>query len=84
MKLRFLMPTDVPLADPDVALIESLRTEMLKRPGLPQRLSNRIRRALQPSPTCFTAGYAHRRPVLRSLLRQWFNVGRPCTDHSGT
>jgi len=39
MKLRFLMPGEVPLANPDVALIESLRTEMLQRPGISEARS---------------------------------------------
>jgi hypothetical protein len=34
MRLRFLTPREVPLANPDVALIESLRAEMLQRPGI--------------------------------------------------
>lgn len=34
MKLRFLTPGDVPLASADVSLIESLRGEMLRRPGI--------------------------------------------------
>ena len=34
MKLRFLMPSDVPLANTDVALIEALREELLQRPGM--------------------------------------------------
>jgi hypothetical protein len=34
MKLRFLTPNDVPLASPDVSLIESLRAELLQRPGM--------------------------------------------------
>ena len=34
MRIRFLTPSEAPLANPDVALIESLRTEMLQRPGI--------------------------------------------------
>jgi hypothetical protein len=34
MKLRFLTASDVPLASADVSLIESLRGELLRRPGI--------------------------------------------------
>ena len=34
MKLRFLKPSDVPLASADVSLIESLRGDLLRRPGV--------------------------------------------------
>jgi len=34
MRIRFLMPSEAPLANPDVALIESLRSEMLQRTGI--------------------------------------------------
>ena len=34
MKLRFLKPNDAPMASADVSLIESLRAELLQRPGI--------------------------------------------------
>ena len=39
MKLRFLRPNEVPLASEDVTLIESIRAELLGRPGIEEASS---------------------------------------------